>query len=96
MSTPWIALITESCSSIIKQDNQSHLSGTVLHFKTDDPVGRPLRDWDLLDMQWVLQQVTALSGGVEDNEDFLNDNGEPGSDTFSWMNIGTPGEIVQL
>lgn len=47
-------------------------------------------------MQWVLQQVTALSGGVEDNEDFLNDNGEPGSDTFSWMNIGTPGEIFQL
>ena len=86
-------------NSIMLVDNktgQPVTSGTVLHLKTEDPVGRPLPDWDLLDMQWVLQQVTALSGGVEDYEDFFIDNGEPGSDTFSWMNIGTPGEIVQL
>jgi hypothetical protein len=40
-------------------------SGDIFTFTTDDPVIRPLPSWELLDMQWILQRLTAMSGGPE-------------------------------
>ncbi|PWY96243.1 hypothetical protein BO94DRAFT_570588 [Aspergillus sclerotioniger CBS 115572] len=37
-------------------------SGDKMIFETDDPDGRPLPSLELLDMQWVLHRVLALSG----------------------------------
>jgi HNH endonuclease len=45
-------------------------SGDEISLKTDDPVLRPLPDFRLLEMQWVLHRVTALSGAAEPQDDF--------------------------
>ncbi|KKZ62463.1 hypothetical protein EMCG_03126 [[Emmonsia] crescens] len=56
-------------------------SGTTITLRTDDPETKPLPNKSLLDMQWVLHRLTALSGRA----DVLglgfasNDNGSDGS-----------------
>ena len=40
-------------------------SGDTFTLTTDDPESRPLPSIDLLDMQWVLQRVVAMSGAAE-------------------------------
>ncbi|KAB8251112.1 hypothetical protein BDV35DRAFT_388501 [Aspergillus flavus] len=37
-------------------------SGDIITFETNDPVGHPLPSMELLNMQWVLHRVLALSG----------------------------------
>ncbi|RAH55195.1 hypothetical protein BO85DRAFT_461366 [Aspergillus piperis CBS 112811] len=39
-------------------------SGDILTFKTNDPNSHPLPSMELLDMQWVLDRVLALSGAT--------------------------------
>jgi hypothetical protein len=39
-------------------------SGDIFTLTTDDPEGRPLPSWELLDMQWILQRITAMSGAA--------------------------------
>ncbi|PWY66811.1 hypothetical protein BO94DRAFT_479377 [Aspergillus sclerotioniger CBS 115572] len=39
-------------------------SGDILTFKTGDPMGHPLPSMELLNMQWVLHRVLALSGAA--------------------------------
>lgn len=63
------------------------MSGTILRISTDDPVKRPLPNWDLLDMQWVLQRATALSGGLEDYETFMGEKDISNPETYSWLNV---------
>ncbi|KAK2810066.1 hypothetical protein FQN50_003260 [Emmonsiellopsis sp. PD_5] len=40
-------------------------SGTILTLHTDDPVTKPLPSIALLEMQWILHRLTALSGGAD-------------------------------
>jgi hypothetical protein len=40
-------------------------SGQVFTFKTTDPEKMPLPSWELLEMQWYLQRVVAMSGAAE-------------------------------
>ncbi|GKZ38121.1 hypothetical protein AbraIFM66950_010091 [Aspergillus brasiliensis] len=50
-------------------------SGDILTFKTDDPVGHPLPSMELLDMQWILHRVLALSGAANaTNKELLPDH----------------------
>ena len=46
-------------------------SGDGFSIRTDDPVRRPLPDFRLLEMQWILHRVAAFSGaaGVDGDED---------------------------
>jgi hypothetical protein len=44
------------------------VSEDVVTMTTDDPVTRPLPSWDLLEMQWVLGRLLAISGAVEPND----------------------------
>jgi hypothetical protein len=45
-------------------------SGDEISLETDDPVLRPLPDFRLLEMQWFLHRVTAMSGAAETQDDF--------------------------
>jgi HNH endonuclease len=49
-------------------------SGDMISLTTDDPVTRPLPHYGLLEMQWILQRVVAMSGAAEIYDDFNNDD----------------------
>jgi hypothetical protein len=55
-------------------------SGDIYTITTDDPAKRPLPSWELLEMQWVLQRLTAMSGGAE--FDVYDDEDDMGSDSM--------------
>jgi len=58
------------------EDNRIR-SGQVFSFKTTDPKKRPLPSWELLEMQWYLQRLVAMTGAAgwpilvwdDDNDD---------------------------
>jgi hypothetical protein len=45
-------------------------SGQLISLTTDDPEERPLPHFALLEMQWMLQRVAAMSGAAEIYNDF--------------------------
>ena len=47
-------------------------SGDKISLKTDDPVSQPLPNYKLLEMQWFLHRVTAMSGAAEPQNDFYD------------------------
>ena len=49
-------------------------SGDTFSLTTDDPVMHPLPDYGLLEMQWILQRLAAMSGAAEIYDDFDNDD----------------------
>ncbi|KAF2190392.1 hypothetical protein K469DRAFT_623444 [Zopfia rhizophila CBS 207.26] len=49
-------------------------SGDEISLETDDPESRPLPDFRLLEMQWFLHRVTAMSGAAEPQDDFHDDD----------------------
>ncbi|GMG10541.1 unnamed protein product [Aspergillus oryzae] len=46
-------------------------SGDIITFETNDPVGHPLPSMELLNMQWVLHRVLALSGVADATDEDL-------------------------
>ncbi|KAF2261985.1 hypothetical protein CC78DRAFT_520953 [Lojkania enalia] len=54
-------------------DTKIH-SGCEISLETDDPVSRPLPDFRLLEMQWFLHRVTAISGAAEHQDNYHDDN----------------------
>jgi hypothetical protein len=83
--SPHIDILTSPLSPE-RSDNRSNIgllhmttheifySGMKISLTTDDPVTRPLPHFALLEMQWILHRVTAMSGGAEIYEDFDNDD----------------------
>jgi hypothetical protein len=49
-------------------------SGDKISLKTDDPEMLPLPHFALLEMQWILQRVAAMSAAAEIYDDFDNDD----------------------
>jgi hypothetical protein len=49
-------------------------SGEIFTNTTDDPQSKPLPSWQLLEMQWFLQRITAMSGATETPDLDLNDD----------------------
>ena len=49
-------------------------SGDTISLETDDPVAHPLPDVRLLEMQWFLNRVAAMSGAAEPQDDFGDDS----------------------
>ncbi|OJD18415.1 hypothetical protein AJ78_01534 [Emergomyces pasteurianus Ep9510] len=47
------------------QDGHLIKSGEIIELKTADPANKPLPDWDLLELQWVMQRLTALRGAAD-------------------------------
>ncbi|KAM5466560.1 hypothetical protein MauCBS54593_005817 [Microsporum audouinii] len=54
------------------------VSGAELVLKTNDPENFPLPSWDLLDMQWTLQRLSALSGAADVFLDAIDDDDSSG------------------
>ena len=49
-------------------------SGTELRFETEDPENLPLPKYELLEMQWFLNRVVAMSGAADIEDDYDNDD----------------------
>ena len=49
-------------------------SGDEIQLTTEDPENRPLPHWEILEMQWILNRVVAMSGAAEVNEFDNNDD----------------------
>ncbi|KMU90616.1 hypothetical protein CIHG_08427 [Coccidioides immitis H538.4] len=58
-------------------------SGDEIHLETPDPDNLPLPDVRILDMQWVLQRLMALSGAAEPCDNYLNDDDDEEGDPVS-------------
>lgn len=52
------------------ETNKGIRFGHGVSLKTDDPVNHPLPDFDLLDMQWILNCVTAVTGAAKFEDEF--------------------------
>jgi hypothetical protein len=50
------------------------VSGTKFTMRTEDPVNKPLPDPDLLELQWHLQRILAMSGAAGWKEDDFGDD----------------------
>jgi hypothetical protein len=62
----------------VKTD-QRIISGDIIELETNDPEELPLPDFRLLNMQWMLHRVSALSGAAEPCDDDFN-----GEDDDDW------------
>jgi hypothetical protein len=71
------------------QDRHFIKSGEVIELTTSDPETLPLPNWDLLEIQWVLQRLTALRGAADVPDTVLDDESEdPASFGYSEMEEG--------
>lgn len=70
-------------------------SGTRIAIKTDDPQKRPLPSFALLEMQWNLQRVAALSGMAEWRDQNYGDSDSDDYVTgiFPFLNVDSGSEI---
>ena len=59
-------------------------SGDIFTLTTDDPGSRPLPSLELLEMQWILQRITAMSGAAGTPELDLNDDDDNNGDIRSY------------
>jgi hypothetical protein len=64
-------------------------SGQKITLTTEDPENLPLPHPALLEMQWILHRLTAMSGGAEIYDDFDNDDDD---DAMALWNEGYPYE----
>jgi len=55
------------------QTRREICSGDEIWLETEDPESLPLPDWRLLEMQWFLNRVVAMSGAAEPRDDFDED-----------------------
>ncbi|KAK2802267.1 hypothetical protein FQN50_007448 [Emmonsiellopsis sp. PD_5] len=64
---PTLADDVELESTKISSSEDGHIinSGEVIELTTSDPVNLPLPSWDLLELQWILQRLTALKGAAD-------------------------------
>ena len=60
------------------ETDQRIRSGDIIYFETNDPENLPLPDFRLLEMQWILHRVSALSGAAELSDNFDDDSDDWG------------------
>ena len=75
-----------TCRKDSLRDIQIVQSGDTFTLTTDDPDIRPLPSWELLDMQWVLQRLTAMSGAAGTPDLDLYDDDDMNSDSMLHCN----------
>lgn len=61
-------------SRLVRKRASQIKSGDIFTLTTDDPGKRPLPSWELLEMQWILQRITAMSGAAGTPELEFNDD----------------------
>ncbi|KAH8810741.1 hypothetical protein F5884DRAFT_897299 [Xylogone sp. PMI_703] len=57
-------------------------SGRIFHLKTEDPLKYPLPSRDLLEMQWILHRLAAISGAADIINDDYGNNEQLYQDSF--------------
>jgi hypothetical protein len=62
-----------SCALFDRVTRRIVRSGDQFSIRTDDPVLRPLPDLRLLEMQWILHRVAALSGAADVDGDDVDE-----------------------
>ncbi|KAK2783721.1 hypothetical protein FQN53_008987 [Emmonsiellopsis sp. PD_33] len=64
---PTLADDVELASTKISSSEDGHIinSGEVIELTTSNPETLPLPSWDLLELQWILQRLTALKGAAD-------------------------------
>jgi hypothetical protein len=67
-------------------------TGDILKVTTNDPIRLPLPSRELLEMQWLLTQVAAMSGAAEDEEVWVPQDHED-DDDFPVFSLDDPYEI---
>jgi hypothetical protein len=74
------------------------ISGYKTSITTEDPDRLPLPDIALLEMQWTLQRISALSGAAEPESDFLDDDSseeeEIGSSISHKADVGDDSDVA--
>ncbi|EXJ93959.1 hypothetical protein A1O1_02352 [Capronia coronata CBS 617.96] len=63
--------------------------------ETDDPSSRPLPDFQLLEMQWILNRVTATSGAAEQDDDFQDDTDSDGDEAGDLATYNPTTQAIQ-
>ncbi|KAJ9260016.1 hypothetical protein DTO207G8_713 [Paecilomyces variotii] len=58
------------------------LSGDIITITTEDPENHPLPSFELLQMQWVLNRVVAISGAADVTDDELDDDDDASGDMY--------------
>lgn len=53
-------------------------SGEVIELTTSDPEQHPLPNWDLLELQWIMQRLTALKGAADIPDSVLTESEDSG------------------
>jgi hypothetical protein len=53
-------------------------SGDEIRLETEDPENLPLPSWELLEMQWFLNRVVAISGAADIEDDYDDDDYDDG------------------
>lgn len=67
----------QPAAMLVRLDTKSEIcSGDNVTFKTDDPIGHPLPSMELLNMQWILHRVLALSGAADATDEELDPDSE--------------------
>lgn len=80
----------QTAAKLSRVDIDSKLcSRDILTFETNDPVGHPLPSIKMLEMQWILHQVLALSGAA----DATNEELDPKSDRHLGLTSGYQEEV---
>ncbi|KAE8378140.1 hypothetical protein BDV26DRAFT_262128 [Aspergillus bertholletiae] len=62
-------------------------SGDILTFETSDPVGHPLPSVELLNMQWTLHRVLALSGAADATDEEFDPYSDVGPEGFTRFGV---------
>lgn len=53
-------------------------SGDKLRIETEDPENLPLPSWELLEMEWFLNRIAAISGAADVEDDYDSDHDDDG------------------
>lgn len=57
-------------------------SGDIITITTEDPETHPLPSFELLQMQWVLNRLVAISGAADVTDEELDDDGDASDDMY--------------
>jgi hypothetical protein len=72
-------------------------SGDEICLETDDPVTRPLPNFKLLEMQWFLHRVAAMSGAAEPQDEYGSDSDDDeGLPMAAWKGLNLDVEDMDM
>ncbi|KLJ06167.1 hypothetical protein EMPG_10407 [Blastomyces silverae] len=84
----------EDINMYSSKDGHLIQSGEVIELTTSDPEKYPLPNWDLLEIQWILQRLTALRGAPDIPDTILSESEDPSGYGYSEEEVEEEEEVV--